>query len=57
VRTEPWRSTTTPLRKLHIDPFASGRDVGERISAHPANPLDELLPDRCRAARIAATSR
>ncbi len=30
----------------HIEPFAYLRDLFTRISTHPHNQLDELLPDR-----------
>lgn len=49
-------SFITTCKRLHIDPFAYLRDVFERISAHPAHRLDELLPDRWKAARTAATT-
>jgi hypothetical protein len=39
-------SFITTCKRLHLDPFAYLRDVFERISAHPATRLDELLPDR-----------
>jgi transposase len=42
-------------KRLKIDPFAYLRDVFDRISAHPANRLEELLPDRWQAARQSAT--
>jgi hypothetical protein len=38
-------------KRLHIDPLAHLREVFERISAHPKNRLEELLPDRWAAAR------
>lgn len=41
-------------KRLRIDPFAYLRDVFDRISAHPAKRLDELLPDRWKAAGQAA---
>ena len=40
-------------KRLHIDPFAYLRDVIDRISAHPANRIEELLPDQWKAARSA----
>ena len=43
-------------KRLKIDPFAYLRDVFDRISAHPANRIEELLPDRWKAARHAASS-
>jgi hypothetical protein len=39
-----------------MDPFAYLRDVFGRISSHPQNRLEELLPDRWLAARSATTS-
>jgi transposase len=39
-------------RRLSLDPFTYLRDVFARISTHPQNQLDELLPDRW-AARMA----
>jgi len=49
-------SFTTSCKRLHIDPFLYLRDVISRISAHPANRLEELLPDNWKAARKARTS-
>lgn len=49
-------SLTATCKRLRIDPFAYLRDVFARISAHPANRLAELLPDRWQAARAANTS-
>jgi transposase len=43
-------------KRLDIDPFAYLRDIFDRISAHPATRLAELLPDQWAAARSAATS-
>ena len=43
-------------KRLRMDPFSYLRDVFERISAHPKDQLDELLPDKWMAARAAATS-
>jgi len=43
-------------KRLRIDPFAYLRDIFERISAHPANRLAELLPDQWKAAQGANTS-
>jgi len=40
-------------KRLHIDPFAYLRDVFQRISAHPMNRLDDLLPDNWKAAHNA----
>ncbi len=39
-----------------IDPFAYLRDIFDRISAHPENRLEDLLPDKWKAARAAANS-
>jgi transposase len=50
-------SFAATCKRLHIDPFAYLRDIFERISAHPANRLAELLPDRWKAGRSADTSR
>ncbi len=46
-------SFITTCKRLQIDPFAYLRDVFERISAHPAHRLDDLLPDRWQAAQTA----
>ncbi len=43
-------------KRHHMDPFAYLRDVFARISAHPQNRLEELLPDRWLAARSATTA-
>jgi transposase len=45
-------SLIASCKRLRIDPFAYLRDVFARISTHPQNQLDELLPDRW-AARAA----
>jgi hypothetical protein len=50
-------SFVTTCKRLDIDPFVYLRDILERISAHPAHRLAELLPDQWKAARAAATSR
>jgi transposase len=44
-------SFTATCKDLKMDPFTYLRDVLDRISAHPANKLDELLPDRWLAAQ------
>lgn len=44
-------SFVTTCKRLEIDPFIYLRDIFDRISAHPANRLDELLPDNWKAAR------
>ncbi len=49
-------SFITTCKRLHLDPFAYLRDVFERIGAHPANRLDELLPDRWTPARPGPSS-
>jgi transposase len=41
-------------KRLHIDPFAYVRDVLARISAHRRIQLEDLLPDKWLAARMAA---
>jgi transposase len=41
----------TTCRNLEIDPFVYFRDVFDRISAHPMNRLEELLPDRWKKIR------
>ena len=38
-------------KRLHLDPLAYLREVFERISAHPKNRLEKLLPDQWAAAR------
>jgi hypothetical protein len=43
-------------KRHHTDPFAYLRDVFARISAHPQNRLEELLPDNWLAARTDATA-
>jgi transposase len=42
-------SFSTTCKRLGIDPFTYLRDIFDRISAHPASRLDELLPDRWQA--------
>jgi transposase len=49
-------SITATCKRLGIDPFEYLRDIFQRISTHPQNKLDELLPDKWKAARAAATS-
>jgi hypothetical protein len=46
-------SLIASCKRLHIDPFAYLRDLFERISSHPRNRLEELLPDHWLAARAA----
>jgi len=48
-------SLVTTCKRLHVDPFAYLRDIFDRISAHPASRLEELLPDRWQAAQTATT--
>lgn len=47
---------TATCKRLHIDPFAYLRDVFERISAHPASRLAELLPDQWKTTHLPNTS-
>lgn len=49
-------SLIATCKRLRIDPFAYLQDVFARISTHPQSQLDELLPDRWLAARVATTS-
>ena len=49
-------SFITTYKRLDIDPFAYLHDVFERISTHPQSRLAQLLPDRWRAARRAAST-
>lgn len=49
-------SLVTSCQRLHVEPFAYLRDVFDRISAHPAHRLAELLPDQWQAARTAPAS-
>jgi transposase len=44
-------SITTSCKRLGVDPFEYLRDVFQRISTHPQNNLDDLLPDKWKAAR------
>lgn len=46
-------SLIATAKRHHIDPFAYLRDVFARISAHPQNRLEELLPDQWKAAQAA----
>jgi transposase len=46
-------SITATCKRLGVDPFEYLRDVFQRISTHPQNNLDDLLPDRWKAARAA----
>jgi len=47
-------SLVASAKRHHIDPFAYLRDVFARISAHPQNRLEELLPDKWKAAQAVA---
>jgi transposase len=49
-------SLIATCKRHQIDPFAYLRDVFDRISAHPQNQLEELLPDKWLAARTAASA-
>ncbi len=49
-------SLVATCKGLGADPFAYLRDVFNRISAHPNDRLDELLPDKWAAARADVTS-
>ena len=44
-------SLIATCKGLGAEPFAYLRDVFERISAHPNDRLDELLPDKWMGAR------
>jgi len=46
-------SRTATCKRLAINPFTYLRDVFDRISAHPVNHLDDLLPDNWKAAQDA----
>jgi hypothetical protein len=43
-------SFTTTCKRLRVDPFEYLRDVFQRISTHPRNNLDDLLPDKWKLA-------
>lgn len=49
-------SLVATCKRLHIDPFVYLRELFGRISAHPAQRLEELLPDQWKAAQVANTS-
>lgn len=44
-------SLVATAKRHHIDPFAYLRQVLARISAHPQHRLEELLPDKWKAAQ------
>ncbi|MDP2896811.1 MAG: transposase domain-containing protein, partial [bacterium] len=41
-------------KRLEINPFTYLRDIFERISSHPMNRLEELLPDNWKSAQTAS---
>ena len=49
-------SLIATCKRLGIDPFAYLRDIFARVAAHPKNRLEELLPDKWKAARVPDTS-
>jgi transposase len=49
-------SITTTCNRLGIDPFEYLRDILQRISTHPQNSLDDLLPDKWKLARPSPVS-
>lgn len=49
-------SFTATCKHLGIDAFTYLRDLFERLPTHPAERLEELLPHRWQAARLAASS-
>jgi transposase len=46
-------SLCATCKELGIDPFVYLRDVLIRVSTHPANRIEELLPDRWKPAELA----
>jgi transposase/uncharacterized coiled-coil protein SlyX len=48
-------SITMTCRRLDIDPQAYLEDILRRINTHPANRIDELLPDRWKAEKQEAS--
>jgi hypothetical protein len=44
-------SITATCKRLGVDPFDYLRDIFQRISTHPQNSLDDLLPDKWKLAR------
>jgi hypothetical protein len=49
-------SLIATCKRLGIDPFACLRDIFARVAAHSKNRLEELLPDKWKAARGPDTS-
>ena len=49
-----WPDSIVATDRHRIDPFAYLRDVFARISSHPQNRLEELLPDKWLAAQARA---
>ena len=49
-------SLIASCKRLRVEPFGYLRDLFTRISTHPHNQLDELLPDRWQAAKSATQS-
>jgi transposase len=49
-------SIIATCKRLHIDSFEYLHDVFQRISTYPQNSLDDLLPDKWKAARAASTA-
>jgi transposase len=49
-------SITATCKRLRVDPFEYLRDVFQNISTYPQNNLDNLLPDKWKAARAAEIS-
>jgi len=47
-------SFITTCKRLQINPFTYLRDIFQRISAHPAKRLEELLPDNWKTAENVA---
>ncbi len=50
-------SFITTCKRLQISPFTNLHDVFDRISAHPINRLEDLLPDNWKAAQTATQNR
>jgi len=48
-------SITATCKRLRVDPFEYLRDLFQRISTYPQNNLDDLLPDKWKAARATST--